>query len=76
MNRASPSWKAYAVIAAGWAALGVWSVSTGTGWLGAGQLALAAATAAYAFFTFRKARRATPENPDPQNETTDKRRPV
>jgi len=76
MNRASPGWKAYTLTAIGWAALGAWSLSTGTGWLGAAQLVLAATTAAYAFFTFRKARRATPEDPDPKNETTDERRPV
>ncbi len=75
MTRGDPGWRAHAVIAGGWVALGVWSVSTGTGWLGAGQLALAAATAAHAFSIFWKARRATPEDSDPQNEGTDARRP-
>jgi hypothetical protein len=75
MNRASPGWKAYAVTAGVCAALGVWSVSTGTPWLGAVQLALAAATVACAFFTFQKGRRGTPENPKPQNDMTDERRP-
>lgn len=64
------------MIAAGWAALGIRSASTGTGWLGAGQLAPAAATAAHTFFTFRTTHRATSENPGPQNQMTNEHRLV
>ncbi len=58
MGRPERGWKVFAVVAVLTAAFGVWNISIGSPWLGAGYLVLASGWLLYAYGQRRKARAA------------------